>query len=487
MKKEVTVLVFHTSFRSSWNEMQDGVYRYARAHGWNIFVAEHEMDREAVADLLAFWRPDGVIVEGAMDEKGVFLSGVFGDLPVAYVVCDRRHLPPDALSVSHDLRAFGRVAAREFLSMRLTSFAFFGFAGLFWSARGAHATEGVDANGLGCGANAVRVLGINADNVVISNLTLTGGATHDSSDGNDRPENNGGGVYVANGRTGIVIVDCIIDRNEGYATTYYPELASCTFGADNTQNGQQDGTAVIVDSGDIRNCLFLGASRALGKTDEAGEVIRTRFYDCVFSPKTKDNLDRQATAQDGNRVFVDASCTAATELAVTEGYTPVIGANAAIDAANAESYDAALWGETDVYGNPRRVNGRRLDVGAVEADWKETYTKRIGRRFTVTAADPEVELVEDGVSLPAGASLTATVGRADRANGAYVLKATVNGATCAVTQDGSAVAALAKGANAVCYRTGAGGLLELVLTADAFGSTVVSSLTSESGLSFILR
>lgn len=134
MKKEVTVLVFHTSFRSSWNEMQDGVYRYARAHGWNIFVAEHEMDREAVADLLAFWRPDGVIVEGAMDEKGVFLSGVFGDLPVAYVVCDRRHLPPDALSVSHDLRAFGRVAAREFLSMRLASFAFFGFAGLFWSA-----------------------------------------------------------------------------------------------------------------------------------------------------------------------------------------------------------------------------------------------------------------------------------------------------------------------------------------------------------------
>ena len=130
----MTVLVFHTSFRSSWNEMQDGIYRYARAHGWNVFVAEHKMNREAVADLLAFWRPDGVIVEGAMDEAGVFLSDVFGDVPVVYLVCDRRHLPPEALCVSHDSRSLGRVAAREFLSMGLASFAFFGFAGLFWSA-----------------------------------------------------------------------------------------------------------------------------------------------------------------------------------------------------------------------------------------------------------------------------------------------------------------------------------------------------------------
>lgn len=130
----MTVLVFHTSFRSSWNEMQDGIYRYARAHGWNVFVAEHKMDREAVADVLAFWRPDGVIVEGAMDEAGVFLPDVFGDVPVVYLVCDHRHLSSEALCVNHDSRSFGRVAAREFLSMGLASFAFFGFAGLFWSA-----------------------------------------------------------------------------------------------------------------------------------------------------------------------------------------------------------------------------------------------------------------------------------------------------------------------------------------------------------------
>ena len=85
------------------------------------------------------------------------------------------------------------------------------------------------------------------------------------------------------------------------------------------------------------------------------------------------------------------------------------------------------------------------------------------------------------------AVIAATIGRADRANGTYVLKATVNGEACAVTQDGAAVAALTKGTNEARYETDAHGLSELVLTADAFGSTVVSSLKSESGLSFILR
>ena len=71
-RRAPTVLVFHTSFRSSWNEMQDGLHRYAHARKWNVFVAEHELDRKTIEDLLAFWRPDGVIVEGAMDEKGLF-------------------------------------------------------------------------------------------------------------------------------------------------------------------------------------------------------------------------------------------------------------------------------------------------------------------------------------------------------------------------------------------------------------------------------
>ena len=113
--------------------MQDGFYWHAHAQGWNVFVAEHEMDRPAIEDLLAFWRPDGVIVEGAMEERGVLFSDVFGDVPVVYIASNRARLSPDALCVNHDSSVFGRVAAREFLSLGLQSFAFFGFAGLFWS------------------------------------------------------------------------------------------------------------------------------------------------------------------------------------------------------------------------------------------------------------------------------------------------------------------------------------------------------------------
>ena len=102
--------------------------------------------------------------------------------------------------------------------------------------------------------------------------------------------------------------------------------------------------------------------------------------------------------------------------------------------------------------------------------------------------DPEVALVEDGVKIPAGASLAATVGRAGRANGAYMLKATVeDGATCAVTRDGMAAAPLTAGANEVRYATGETGLTDLVFTADALGSTVLSSLKSEMGTMVILR
>ena len=132
-RRAPTVLVFHTSFRSSWNEMQDGLHRYAHARKWNVFVAEHELDRKTLEDLLAFWRPDGVIVEGAMDEKGVFLSDVFGATPVVYLVCDPARRMPGALCVNHDSMSLGRVAAREFLSLGLASFAYFGFANIFWS------------------------------------------------------------------------------------------------------------------------------------------------------------------------------------------------------------------------------------------------------------------------------------------------------------------------------------------------------------------
>ena len=132
-KRDVTVLVFHSSVRSSWNETLAGIYRFARPQGWNVQVIEHEPDRMSIAELLDFWRPSGVIVEGGMDEKGVFLSDVFGTVPVVYLACDQSRLPAGALRINHDSVSLGRMAAREFLSLGLEQFAYYGFSELFWS------------------------------------------------------------------------------------------------------------------------------------------------------------------------------------------------------------------------------------------------------------------------------------------------------------------------------------------------------------------
>ena len=131
--KEKVVLVFHSSVRSSWSEALSGIYRFARPQEWNVQVIEHEPNRKSITDLLAFWHPSGVIVEGGVDEKGVFLSGVFDRVPTVYLACDQRQLRRNALRVNHDSESIGRLAAREFLSLGLTSFAYFGFTGMFWS------------------------------------------------------------------------------------------------------------------------------------------------------------------------------------------------------------------------------------------------------------------------------------------------------------------------------------------------------------------
>lgn len=146
--KDVNVLVFHTSVRSSWRDTLSGIYRYTRPNRWKVQVIEHEPNRKAIRDLLDFWQPDGVIVEGGMDEKGVFRPDVFGKIPVVFLICDPKNLKKNSLLLNHDSASLGRIAAKEFLSIGLSSFAFVGFTKLFWSdERGRGYTEALAYNG----------------------------------------------------------------------------------------------------------------------------------------------------------------------------------------------------------------------------------------------------------------------------------------------------------------------------------------------------
>lgn len=146
--KDINVLVFHTSVRSSWRDTLSGIYRYTRPNSWKVQVIEHEPNRKSIRELLEFWQPDGVIVEGGMDEKGAFRSDVFGKIPVVFLFCDPKKLKKNSLRLNHDSASFGRIAAKEFLSIGTTSFAFFGFTKMFWSdERGRGYTEALALNG----------------------------------------------------------------------------------------------------------------------------------------------------------------------------------------------------------------------------------------------------------------------------------------------------------------------------------------------------
>ena len=148
---EKVVLVFHSSNRSSWHEMLDGISRAATAEGWRLQTIDHVVDARGVVELVDFWRPAGIIAECGVDEDGIFSPKTFGKTPTVYLVCDSRRLDGTALRVNHDSAAFGRLAARELLSEGVRGFGFFGFKGLFWSEeRGRRFDEALRLNGYVC-------------------------------------------------------------------------------------------------------------------------------------------------------------------------------------------------------------------------------------------------------------------------------------------------------------------------------------------------
>lgn len=114
-------------------EMQEGILGYAKLRRWNVQVIEHEPNRKSIKELISFWQPDGIIVEGCMDERGTLLSNVSSHVPVVYLMCNPKNLGGRALRIERDNKSLGNAAAKEFLSCGIMTFGYFGFTNLFWS------------------------------------------------------------------------------------------------------------------------------------------------------------------------------------------------------------------------------------------------------------------------------------------------------------------------------------------------------------------
>jgi len=119
----ITILFLYDSTKPSITRKLAGVYDAARAQNWNVQAIEGTLTAKKIRDLLAFWHPDGVIVECGSATNQVEPSA-FGKTPAVYLDRNPKTLDTPAFCVSHDSKATAQVAARELLSLRLTSYAY---------------------------------------------------------------------------------------------------------------------------------------------------------------------------------------------------------------------------------------------------------------------------------------------------------------------------------------------------------------------------
>ena len=132
-----TVLSFRASETVNNRRHFEGVFRYAREHGWHVHTFEYlrsELDplywrdpesgaKTGLKGLLDFWKPDGCVVDCGAIERPLPREA-FGRIPVVYLdlYSDASH--PATASISSDDKLIAEVAARELLKFDFGDYAF---------------------------------------------------------------------------------------------------------------------------------------------------------------------------------------------------------------------------------------------------------------------------------------------------------------------------------------------------------------------------
>lgn len=122
------VLLFKSSLFELSNDMMNGVYDYARQHGWQVQLIEHGAARrdtwevtpskspaEVVRQALAFWHPVGCLVELGT-EAIAYLPQMFDARTTVFLDISPKDMEGEWLCVSSDSEAVVRCAAKELLS-----------------------------------------------------------------------------------------------------------------------------------------------------------------------------------------------------------------------------------------------------------------------------------------------------------------------------------------------------------------------------------
>ena len=359
---------------------------------------------------------------------------------------------------------------------------------------------------LGCGSNSMRCVSM-AANTVLRGFTLTDGSAYPAN-GQTYSYNatyNHGAVWAGK-RATTFVCDCVVTNCRAYlaaagrevtfvntlitgnratlAVTSEANLLGCV-----VDGNYSDGSTVyrftyVFDTTIGPNAYKLNGSAgtAISSTSSAASSLCNSLIlgKCSTDKLTKtvSNCVFAAGCVTGKILQNTNSCWVVDtdQLQVDEDLRPIAGKNFACDRAN----PTLVTGEPteNVYLPPLREranNGGRLDVGALEADWRGRYAEDIlGRRFAVEAADKMVEETESrSVLVPEGTSLVGEILNKSACETPYLLKFVVpDGGSLTVTVDGQA-------------KDYAAGAYEITVNATA--ATLPVSFAATAGTAEILR
>ena len=217
------------------------------------------------------------------------------------------------------------------------------------------------------------------------------------------------------------LINCFLDRNlgSGAVVNYWTELRSCTFGANN-ETSRPIGTSPEsrgLQYPQAYNILVLKGGVATGNSTAVA------FTNCAFTTGALSNWNSAAgvTTNEGC-IFADASA-----YVTNSAGCPVAGVNPAVDAADPAYLDLSEY-PTDIDGNPRAVNGLRLDIGCHEADWKKRYGEDLGPKVAVSAASPAVcETASRSVALSDGTEVELSLANIRKSQTSQRISFRVNG------------------------------------------------------------